>query len=61
MLGRNLANFVLHIAQGGDVDLESDDPIIQGTLLARGGKVVHERVAALIDAPATGAPSEAPA
>ena len=42
---RNLANFVLHIAKDGDVDLDGDDPIVQGTLVARGGKVVHERVA----------------
>jgi NAD(P) transhydrogenase subunit alpha len=55
MLGRNLANFVLHIAKDGDVDLDSDDPIIQGTLVARGGKIVHERVAGFIP----GAPSEA--
>jgi NAD(P) transhydrogenase subunit alpha len=58
MLGRNLANFVLHVAKNGDVDLDSDDPIIQGTLLARGGKVVHERVAALTAAPVAAAPSK---
>jgi NAD(P) transhydrogenase subunit alpha len=51
MLGRNLANFVLHIAAGGDVDLDSDDPIVQGTLVTRGGAVVHERVAALTGVP----------
>jgi NAD(P) transhydrogenase subunit alpha len=47
MLGRNLANFVLHISKGGAIDLDGDDPIVQGTLVARGGKIVHERVAAL--------------
>jgi H+-translocating NAD(P) transhydrogenase subunit alpha len=52
MLGRNLANFVLHIAKAGAIDLDSDDPIVQGTLVARGGRVVHERVAALTGAPA---------
>jgi H+-translocating NAD(P) transhydrogenase subunit alpha len=59
MLGRNLANFVLHIAQSGEIDLDSDDPIVQGTLVARGGRVVHERVAALLGAPAAGAAPEA--
>ncbi len=49
MLGRNLANFVLHIAKGGDIDPGSDDPIVQGTLVTRGGKVVNERVAGLIN------------
>jgi NAD(P) transhydrogenase subunit alpha len=52
MLGRNLANFVLHIAKEGDVNLDSGDPIVQGTLVSRDGKVVHERVAGLIAAPA---------
>jgi NAD(P) transhydrogenase subunit alpha len=47
MLGRNLANFVLHVSKGGSINLDSDDPIITGTLVARGGKIVHERVAAL--------------
>jgi NAD(P) transhydrogenase subunit alpha len=52
MLGRNLANFVLHIAAEGNVDLDVDDPIVRGTLVARGGRVVHERVAALLEGPA---------
>jgi NAD(P) transhydrogenase subunit alpha len=56
MLGRNLANFVLHIAKDGDINLDGDDPIVQGTLVTRAGKVVNERVAGLIAAPA---PSEA--
>ncbi len=56
MLGRNLANFVLHITKDGDIDLDGDDPIIKGTLVSRGGKVVHERVAELV---AGAAPSEA--
>ena len=56
MLGRNLANFVLHIAKEGTVDLDVDDPILQGTLVTRGGKVVHERVASLLAAPAPSEP-----
>ncbi len=48
MLARNLANFVLHITKDGAVNLDADDPILQGTLVTRGGTVVHERVAALI-------------
>jgi NAD(P) transhydrogenase subunit alpha len=52
MLGRNLANFVLHLARDGAIDLDSDDPIVQGTLVTRGGRVVHERVAALTAGPA---------
>jgi NAD(P) transhydrogenase subunit alpha len=59
MFGRNLANFVLHVAQSGEVDLNSDDPIAQGTLVARGGRVVHERVAALLGTPVGDAAGEA--
>ena len=56
MLGRNLANFVLHLAKDGAVDPDADDPIVQGTLIARAGKLVNERVAGLVDQPAA-APS----
>ncbi len=59
MLARNLANFVLHIAKEGDIDLDGEDPIVQGTLVARGGKVVNERVAALVNAPEADAASAA--
>ncbi len=58
MLGRNLANFIIHVARDGAVDLDSDDPIIQGTLVTRAGVVVHERVAALTgNAPVPGGSS----
>ncbi len=53
MLGRNLANFVIHIAKGGAVDLGSDDAIVAGTLVTRGGAIVNERVAALTGAAAS--------
>ncbi|MDQ6856318.1 MAG: NAD(P)(+) transhydrogenase (Re/Si-specific) subunit alpha, partial [Candidatus Dormibacteraeota bacterium] len=56
MLGRNLANFFLHIAKDGEINLDGDDPIVHGTLVTRDGKVVNERVAGLI---ATPAPTEA--
>jgi NAD(P) transhydrogenase subunit alpha len=52
MLSRNLANFVLHIAKDGELNLDGDDPIVQGTLVTRGGRVVNERVAGLVGAPA---------
>jgi NAD(P) transhydrogenase subunit alpha len=50
MLSRNLANFVIHVSKGGAVDLDGDDPIVQGTLVARGGSIVNERIAALLPA-----------
>ncbi len=48
MLARNLANFLLHIAKGGELNLDSDDAILTGTLVTRDGRVVHERVAGLV-------------
>lgn len=59
MLGRNLANFVLHVAGDGDVNLDSEDPIVQGTLVARGGSIVHERVLPLLETPAAPGPAGA--
>ncbi|MDQ6847836.1 MAG: NAD(P) transhydrogenase subunit alpha [Candidatus Dormibacteraeota bacterium] len=59
MLARNLANFVLHIAKEGDIDLDGEDPIVQGTLVARDGKLVNERVGAMLNAPPADAPSTA--
>ncbi len=59
MLGRNLANFVLHIAKSGEVSVDVDDPIIQGTLVARGGTIVNERIAGLIETPAADAAKRA--
>lgn len=59
MLGRNLANFVLHVAKSGAIQADVDDPIVQGTLVARGGTIVHERIAALVaprSAPTAGEP-----
>ena len=55
MLGRNLANFVLHVSRDGAIDLDSDDPIVRGTLVARGGAIVHERVSALTGTAGAGA------
>jgi NAD(P) transhydrogenase subunit alpha len=46
MYARNVANFVL-LLQSHGLDLDSDDPIIRETLLARGGEVVSAKVAAL--------------
>ena len=48
MLGKNLANFILHTAASGAIDPTSDDELVQGTLVAHGGKVVHERVVPLL-------------
>jgi len=50
MYGRNIANFLLHIAKGGALNLEQDDEILRETLLTRDGQVVHARVKELLGA-----------
>ena len=60
MLGRNLANFVLHVVKTGALEDGADDEIVRGTLLARGGAIVNERVSALLGAEASTAQGAAP-
>ncbi|MHB8719163.1 MAG: NAD(P) transhydrogenase subunit alpha [Candidatus Dormibacteria bacterium] len=48
MLGKNLANFILHATSAGAIDPASEDELLRGTLVAHGGRVVHERVLALL-------------
>ncbi len=44
MYAKNVTTFLLHLIEDGALSLERDDEIVQGTLVAHGGKVVHERV-----------------
>ncbi len=48
MYAKNISNFLLHIAKDGTIDLDSDDEILQGTLVARAGEVVHPRIRELL-------------
>lgn len=49
MYGKNVATFLGHVAGKGELELDTDDEITQGTLVTRGGRVVNERVRALIE------------
>ena len=44
MYSKNMTSFLLHLVQEGRVDPDRDDEIIRGTLVARGGEVIHKRV-----------------
>jgi H+-translocating NAD(P) transhydrogenase subunit alpha len=44
MYAKNVGTFLLHIAKGGTVNLDTDDPIVQETLLCHGGRVVNPRL-----------------
>lgn len=48
MYGRNVANFLLHIAGNGSIDFTSDDEILRETLVAHEGRVVHGRIQELL-------------
>ncbi len=44
MYARNVATFLLHLVKDGGLNIDLEDEITQGTLVARGGEVVHPRV-----------------
>jgi len=44
LYARNVANFLLHIAKEGKIDLDSDDVILRDTLLTRNGEVVNPKI-----------------
>ena len=50
MFSKNLVTFLLHAAKDGQVALESEDEIIRGTLVCRGGKVVNDKVQSALGA-----------
>jgi len=50
MYARNVAAFVQHLVTDGELRVSSDDEIGTGTLVAHGGRVVHERVADALEA-----------
>jgi len=50
MYANNVANFLLHMCRDGQIDVESEDEVVCGTLVTRGGEVVHERVLAAREA-----------
>jgi NAD(P) transhydrogenase subunit alpha len=44
LYARNLANFVVNLADEGKLQLDKDDEIVRESMVARGGEVVHPRV-----------------
>jgi NAD(P) transhydrogenase subunit alpha len=44
LYARNLANFVVNLADDGELQLDKDDEIVRESMVARGGDVVHPRV-----------------
>ena len=50
MYSKNVFNFVALLVKDGELHLDLEDEIIQGSLVAHGGKIVHSRVAEALDA-----------
>jgi NAD(P) transhydrogenase subunit alpha len=50
MFSRNVATFLLHLLKSGKIEINLDDEITRETLLTRGGKVVHPKIAELLAA-----------
>lgn len=48
MYARNIASFLLHLVQDGELRLDPEDEIVRETLVTRHGEVVHPRVRELL-------------
>ena len=48
MFAKNMSAFVLNMVRDGVLALDSDDPIVTGTLVCRDGRVVNPKVQALL-------------
>lgn len=56
LYSRTVVNLIKHLLVGGELGLDSDDPIARGVLVCRGGEVVNEQVkVAGLSAPASSA------
>ena len=44
LFSKNIQSFLLNMVKDGEFDLNLEDPIVSGSLIARGGEVVHEKV-----------------
>ncbi len=44
MYAKNVTAFLLHVVKDGKLQLDLDDEIVKGTLVTRGGEILHRRV-----------------
>ncbi|HLK14750.1 MAG TPA: NAD(P) transhydrogenase subunit alpha [Fimbriimonadaceae bacterium] len=44
LFSKNIQSFLLNMVKEGALEMDMEDPIVSGSLLAKGGEVVHERV-----------------
>ena len=61
MYARNIATFLLHLVKDSGLNVDLEDEITRGTLVARGGEVVHPRVREILGLETAKAAQEASA
>jgi NAD(P) transhydrogenase subunit alpha len=44
MYAKNITTFLLHLVEEGNLKIDTEDEITEGTLITHGGKVVNPRV-----------------
>lgn len=52
LFARNVVNFLLLLVKDGKLNIDESDDIVKGTLVARGGFIVNERMRELLTPPA---------
>ncbi len=52
LIAKNIATFLLHLTEEGEVRIDAEDEITRGTLVAYNGEVVHARVREALGLPA---------
>jgi NAD(P) transhydrogenase subunit alpha len=48
MYAKNVSNLLLHMINDGKINLDSDDEIIKGIMIARDGKIIHPQLLELL-------------
>jgi NAD(P) transhydrogenase subunit alpha len=61
MFSNNVTTFLLHLTEDGQLSLDLQDEIVQGTLAAHDGQVVNERLREILELPPLNPPAEEPA
>jgi NAD(P) transhydrogenase subunit alpha len=60
MYARNITTFLLHLVKDGQLNLDTDDEIVAGTLVCKDGSIVHADVREAAGAPDTAPPDRKP-
>lgn len=48
LFSKNIQTFLLNMVKEGELNMNLEDPIVEGSLLAKGGEIVHTRVQEVI-------------